>query len=409
MAHDYLCNKCGYKGVFFDLAFWTDDTYRCPVCFGDVGVNKNFNTDPYVTIKAMTNRPIVAIIIDGLYIAGMQCHCIQLSSVFKKLGFQIMIIAVEGGGAWYKKFLDIADFIFVPGINQKISWVEIEKGFGSKIIGLIEFCSCHLVIPIQWGIEEIPSHIRLFAHLHSEPSEHEIVSPLFFKQQYFRAERILFPTFQTLNAYKTLFNSDSEKLHVLINGFSESLSLHERKNNDCNDTVTKIAVISRIDCDKFAFSLFKNTLITMSSANIIFEIIIAGNGDSMSSLIEIITDLKLDNQVKLIGFLNDPTPLYQWADLVFLPSKRESMPYVMLESIRFQTPIVLPLLGIAIDNNSITGVFSFESNNHFDVVSKIILAKQFSEDKRMREMMLTNNRKLTIEWEEEVKNAYKFI
>lgn len=402
MQCEYICQECGHEGRILDLAYWTDQTYRCPKCFGVVSL-ESYHRTAYTIARPSSCKRIATIIVDGLYIAGVQRHCIQLAKVFRKFDLQVMVIAIEGGGSWYEKFIDIADYLFVPAKTSP-SWAEIEAAFGSSVFDRIELCSCHLIIPILWGIQEIPTHIKLFAHIHSEPSEHEIIPPLFFEQLSIRAKRIFFPTLQTLNVYKSLSTVGLNKFHVLPNGFFEPAL--EQQDDLKNDGTIRIAVVSRIDCDKFAFSLFENTLKVMIDRGLLFKIIVAGNGDSMSTLLDIVDRLHTGSCIKILGFLDDPTSLYQWSDLVFLPSKRESMPYVMLESVRFQKPIVLPMLGVLLDNIPNTGVFSFAPNNENDAVDKIVLAKKFALDKDNKKRMSMAYMNWSREWIEEVSSAY---
>lgn len=406
MRFDYICPKCGHKGVFIELSYWVDKSYRCPICFEKVNINSNKEISQTIIKKLLKPEAVVAIIIDGFYIAGVQQHCIQLAQIFKRAGFQIMIISMEAGGAWYKKFVDIADYLFVPSLKLPVFWKEIEDIFGSNIIERIKLCSCHLVNPIEWGIIEIPRHIKLFAHFHSEPSEHEVVDPMLLKRLNYRAERIFFPAHYTLNKYMTLHELDKTKCQVLHNGLIEPANFQQKIYVRNKDADIRIAVVSRIDCDKFSITLFERTVRLMIERGIHFKIIIAGSGDIMHLLRAFVEKMKIKDCIKLVGFLDDPSSLYEWADIVFLPSKRESMPYVMIESIRYQRPIVLPLVGIVADNIKILGIFSFESDNENDVVEKIILANHFVKEESNRNNMLITYCELEKKWEDEVKAAY---
>lgn len=64
------------------------------------------------------------------------------------------------------------------------------------------------------------------------------------------------------------------------------------------------------------------------------------------SLHEAVTSAGLDEQVKVEPFRDDPTPLYQWADIVVVPSRRpESLGRVAIEAMAFGRPPLASAIG----------------------------------------------------------------
>ena len=70
------------------------------------------------------------------------------------------------------------------------------------------------------------------------------------------------------------------------------------------------------------------------------ELLILGSGELESALREQIRNAKLESHVVLTGFLENPLPLVQAADLYCLSSRYEGMPNSLVEAILCGTPVV---------------------------------------------------------------------
>ena len=67
---------------------------------------------------------------------------------------------------------------------------------------------------------------------------------------------------------------------------------------------------------------------------------IAGTGEQQATLSHLITDLKLEDRVKLLGFRNDVPELCQAADLFAFPSFREGLSVALMEAMACGKPVV---------------------------------------------------------------------
>ena len=112
------------------------------------------------------------------------------------------------------------------------------------------------------------------------------------------------------------------------------------------DKPLRVAVISRLDSDKLSLPLLMGTLTALEYSHSLFEMVVAGDGECMRELAHSIANTAVSHKVKLRGLIRNIQEIYDWADVVFLPSKRESMPYVFLECIANRIPLVAPKLGI---------------------------------------------------------------
>ena len=69
-------------------------------------------------------------------------------------------------------------------------------------------------------------------------------------------------------------------------------------------------------------------------------LVILGDGDDKSKLIQQSNDLNIQDQVKFIGFCNNPWRWYAGADVFLLSSRWEGLPNVVLESLTCGTPVI---------------------------------------------------------------------
>lgn len=357
----YQCNKCGASLCYVHITLWNNKEPRCYYCFSEVECKRAPENIIILNNSTLSNPKVVLVVLDGLYLAGMQRHVLDQLDFLRDYGYGAIIITVDGaGGRWANKFLLKAEKIILD-VDSRLSWGTFIEIIGNK---KIDFAIGHLSNPIRWINNNLPSNVRAFAHFHTDPSEFEIIRDSEFVRYCERFEKILFPSFVTLNHYASMFlNGNAEKykgkLKVLPNPLPQNMKGAHLKSR-IPSQMLKIAVVSRLDNDKISTSLLVETLLLIKRAREDFIVLIAGGGELFREIYQKIQDCDLDGNVKLLGFVDSVEKIYQWADLVFLPSIREAMPYVLLESITFGKPIVAPRVGIFKDISLPGNAYTFE-------------------------------------------------
>lgn len=396
------CPNCKKKSSFLKLAYWTDKTYKCPSCFKSVDIIR-YPQELIVIGKCYhTNRPKIVIVLDGLYIAGAQKHCLFLIDVFRDLGFDSIVISTEGGGLWVDMFIKKSTCIIISNSQLCLTWSSVIKIFSKKVLENVLFLSTHLVGPTIWAIDNVPGKYLIYSNLHSEPSEHEVFTQEILRKITRRSKKIIFPSLGTLEqyvSYSVEFQLNKEKLLVLDNClYNPKFKIIRKKNMD----LINIAVISRIDEDKFSIPLFVETIKILRKKINNIKIKVAGNGELYDELKFNIKNEQLSDIISLEGFIIDVSNIYNWATLVFLPSKRESMPYVMIEAISYNLPIVLPKCGYTVYAKKMDYIYSYEIGIAKDAANKILQA--VNEYKRHN---ITNKRKLdNLVWIDQINQCY---
>jgi glycosyltransferase involved in cell wall biosynthesis len=93
-------------------------------------------------------------------------------------------------------------------------------------------------------------------------------------------------------------------------------------------------------------------------------LVILGDGNDKSALIQQAKDLNIQNQVKFLGFCDNPWQWYAGADVTLISSRWEGMPNVALESLACGTPVIS-----TIESGGVAEIARQVRNNELIVVS----------------------------------------
>ena len=114
---------------------------------------------------------------------------------------------------------------------------------------------------------------------------------------------------------------------------------------------------------------------------------------------------KVGKYVQFLGWQRKVEFLYEWADVTFLPSISETMPYAAIESIAFGKPAIVPKFGHFSQNRIPSElVLTYEPGNAEQASKLIIKAEQ------LKVGTINNNRNFYNypEWKRLVLNKYGF-
>lgn len=91
---------------------------------------------------------------------------------------------------------------------------------------------------------------------------------------------------------------------------------------------------------KKGLDIFIKALSILQKQQINFEAIIAGDGEDKEMLIRYINELKLENKIKLIGWVDNKKKFFESIDVFCLPSHHEPFGLVLLEAFKHSKPVV---------------------------------------------------------------------
>ena len=124
------------------------------------------------------------------------------------------------------------------------------------------------------------------------------------------------------------------------------------------------------------------------------KVALLGDGPNKSDLIELSKELKIDNNVEFLGFVDNPLAYVAKSKVMLMTSRFEGTPMAALEAMALGTPIVsTPTEGLKyIVDEGVTGYLSDDDDNLARSAIKIILDD--SEYARLSEASILRSKKL---------------
>jgi glycosyltransferase involved in cell wall biosynthesis len=142
----------------------------------------------------------------------------------------------------------------------------------------------------------------------------------------------------------------SESIEVIQNGLDSSLIEDESKNQNYEALTsilngrTAFGVIGRLFPDKghrFFVEAFANVLKTYPS----IVALVLGEGPAKQEIMEDVGRRKLENHIHFCGARSDMKNVYDSIDFLVIPSLREGLPYVLLEAMVSEIPVLATAVG----------------------------------------------------------------
>jgi glycosyltransferase involved in cell wall biosynthesis len=100
-----------------------------------------------------------------------------------------------------------------------------------------------------------------------------------------------------------------------------------------------IGAVGRLSAEK-GFDVLIRAVDRLRRQGLDVGLVLIGEGKEQSALEELTTRLGLGEHVRLMGYRNDPRPLYEAMDVFALSSLREGLPNVLLEALSMEVPAV---------------------------------------------------------------------
>lgn len=100
-----------------------------------------------------------------------------------------------------------------------------------------------------------------------------------------------------------------------------------------------LAAIGRL-ADQKGFDLLIRALAEIKAQGLKCSVLVVGEGRERVALQELIERNKVQDRVRLLGFIEDPLPIIKAADYLILPSRQEGMPNVVMEAMMLETPVL---------------------------------------------------------------------
>lgn len=277
----------------------------------------------------------------------------------------IFIPSIEDGGVEKNLYL-ICDYFFKKGLdlelltsnfdqfvkfNKKINFIGTKKKFWQNKNRLIKYLVCLIILfinlikrkdkPLIFAFQANIYAIfvakilntKIITRSNSAPSgwSKNILKNYLYKFLIKKADDIMVNSLDFQKSFKKNFNLTPK---CIYNPFNKKFINSKLKKKEKIDFFEKKSLnlisVGRLTDQKDHLTLIKS--IKILNKNIKVKLIIIGQGKNKKILNDYILSNKLQNKVKLIGYLKNPYNYIKKSDIVILTSKFEGLPNILLEA-----------------------------------------------------------------------------
>ncbi len=134
-----------------------------------------------------------------------------------------------------------------------------------------------------------------------------------------------------------------------------------------------LGLLARLDPIK-GIDIFIQAIASLKSRNIEINAIIGGDGPEYNNIKNLISHFKLEDNIKMIGWVENKEAFYNEIDILCMPSLKETFGLVILESFLYSKPVIISILPgpMEIVRHNENGLV-FNTGNPDDLAEKIEL------------------------------------
>jgi len=342
----YYCNRCGGYICGNHVIVWLNNERRCPICSGPILYEKiaESKTEYTHTFKVLYDGKInLMLLLDGLYIAGMQTHVLQLVHQLDKDTYNIHLFCLDGGGHLLEDFMEEVAYVSVH--DKSISPDIIEELTQFIVANNIDVIHSHLFEPAEYGylsINHSPTKLKhiITVHTAANPPYGEVVRPI---------------AITALKCASMIISVSGDIKNVLVNRFgitpNKILIHHNMVDTDFfspipDGTKTKsklgfsddcflLGTVGRLDKDKCGGRELLEAI----------ALLVVGDGEDKKFLQEYSRKLGVAKRVNFLGFRRDVKSILAAIDCFILPTHNEGLPFSLLEAMAMSKAVIATNVG----------------------------------------------------------------
>lgn len=291
----------------------------------------------------------VTFIIGNLRGGGAEKVCVTLANTLVKQGYQIDLVALNLNGAVRDKELSSA--VNLIDLNVKHArysifsiWRYIRTNRPSQILSFNRQISVVLAILKKLTTSQFRLISRNIIFLSIAESNkkglwHGVIAKFLIKKFYSSSDVIIAQSSAMKDDLLSYLGIPSEKVIVINNPVSESVSSYANKNSLNVNKDGYLLCVGRLEEQK-AFHYALNGFSAIISEFPELRLKIVGQGSLEKSLKQYADELGIAERVDFEGFQEEMIPYYLSANLTVLTSLFEGFPNVLVESTALGTPVV---------------------------------------------------------------------
>ncbi len=239
----------------------------------------------------------------------------------------------------------------------------------------------------------------LISHIHNNAFDSRGISPKSIAYLYAarKAKNIIWVAQSSFNGYA--FSKWFKEKSVVLYNVMDTDALKDRLALDNNNYDFDVIFIGRMTYPKHIQRLLAILRIACDKKPDL-KVGIVGNGEEEQEIRELCTSLKLDDNVRFMGFQSNPLKMLQDSKVMVMTSRWEGTPMVALESIALGVPIIsTPTDGLKdLIRPGQNGFLSDDNNEFADLIIKVV------EDDELRSKLSSNQLRRS----EEVNNTENY-
>lgn len=300
--------------------------------------------------RARSEKVRLCIVTPNLAGGGAERIAVNLANYYTKKGVETTLIAIRGEGPYKSQINPEVKFIDLNVSRVRYSLRRIYKELKAQqpthIISALRGSS--IILGIIFSLNRKPKLI--FREANTMDAIAKLKAPkrrrsIFrLKLTYLRANKIIANSPDTKVDLKKFKITHHKKIQVIPNPVLpynyQKLANKPISDNWINNKKLKIILnVGRLHEQKNQRLLIKSFkyLIQMNKN---LRLIILGDGQEKSNLLDLINNLKLNEFVKIVPFQENPWPYYKNADLFVLTSQWEGFGNVIVEALACGTPVI---------------------------------------------------------------------
>ncbi len=160
------------------------------------------------------------------------------------------------------------------------------------------------------------------------------------KSSYANVDKIVAIAEETKKSIDTIYPEYKNKTMIINNGYDfDAMDKLAKEYKVTRKSDTELLYSNRFDNNKNPLLLIE-ALNILKEKNISFHLNFLGKGELESEMIKLIKDYKLDDFIDIIGYVKNPYPYYQIADIYCLTSKSEGFSTSLIEALHFKKTFI---------------------------------------------------------------------
>lgn len=304
--------------------------------------------------------------------SGAENVVCQIVSMFKDNSDIEMAYCSRDGEI--REALDERNIKFLPIADLKISEVKrVIKEYKPDIIHAHDMRAA-VVAACSKG------KIKLISHIHNNNFDSRSLSlkSILFLLAGVRSKHIFWVSKGSYEGYAfhSLFKKKSEVLYNVLN----IEAIYKKADADTNEYNYDVVYLGRLTELKNPLRMI-NILSEVIKKNSLIKVAIIGSGDLEEECKKLCSELKLNDNVDFLGFMDNPLKILKSAKVMIMTSRTEGTPMSALESLALGTPIVsTPVGGLCeLIENGVNGYLTDDDVVFAESILKIV------EDVKLRE------------------------